>query len=829
MTSKKFLNLQWIVFAAAFIVEAICVAAAAAITPDDEEWLDCNGRDFDLDSDCTVYWQCFEGIMKKRARPSGLMWDQTRNICDWPDNIRSRPECHNKNTEYIYSPGSVIGGCQLHPHPITGWICPEPTGLFTDFASETCNSFYICNRCRPDWKHCGPNLGWHRELMTCDWWDVVRPKCRNYPRETPPPSTEAPTTTEGTTTTTTSTTPKPKITALYVQWWLHNFDDSYKRRLNGLALLSWAEATNVTEENRKNYNQAYAAFLPWMTEQRKQAKRILDALAELSEEDASSIADYGARRQLDKLVDGSSFNETLLNAEADLSSRLSAIFSKAKVPDFKNASKLLPFNPDVEQVIATSRNARELRHYWMKWREATGPRMKDLYAELINLQNSIARDAGFASAKERWTRGYEMDNIEEVADQLFETVKPLYQQLHAYVRNRLRRHYGPSLINETGPIPEHLLGDMHGRDWQNIKDLVSPFASSSDKLSALNGAMKAKNFTPFKMFLLAEDFFESLGLPSMTQEFWQNSVISRPKDGRDIECHGSAWDFHNGQDFRIKMCTRITAEDLGTVHHEMGHVVYYQAYKRLPELFRRGANPAFHEAIGDVIALSSMSENRLKKLGLLPASSSSPSSSSSQLALLKYVGGGTANITESDLSYLFTQALSTIAFLPFGLLLDKWRWEVFKGTTTPDQYNDRWWALKLKYQGVTPPKEASIRDQSDLFDPGAKYHVPNSVGYIRYFFSFILKFQFYQSMCTTAGHTGPLHRCNFFGSKAAGQKLQETMAMGASRPWRVALEAMTGDRDIKADALLEYFEPLRKFLEVENLKSGQRIGWDERR
>lgn len=274
------------------------------------------------------------------------------------------------------------------------------------------------------------------------------------------------------------------------------------------------------------------------------------------------------------------------------------------------------------------------------------------------------------------------------------------------------------------------------------------------------------------------------------------------------------------------MCTMITLEDLETVHHEMGHVAYYMMYKHLPALFQSGANKAFHEAVGDTIALSSMSVSHLKKLGLLrDASTTSPEGQWKLSSYVRYISAGTDHVGEADLAYLFSKALSSIAFLPFGLLMDKWRWGVFDGSIQPEDYNKAWWALKLKYQGVVPPAGMSTRDDSNYFDPGAKYHIPNSVGYIRYFFSFILQFQFYKGMCKVSGHEGPLHSCDFYGSEEAGGKFKDMLALGSSLPWREALKSLTGETEIHPAAMMEYFEPLRRWLEIENLKSGQRIGW----
>jgi len=285
----------------------------------------------------------------------------------------------------------------------------------------------------------------------------------------------------------------------------------------------------------------------------------------------------------------------------------------------------------------------------------------------------------------------------------------------------------------------------------------------------------------------------------MPQPFWDKSMLTKPDD-RDVVCHASAWDFYNRVDFRIKQCTEVDMGWLTTTHHEMGHVEYYLQYKDQPVVFRRGANPGFHEAIGDTLALSVATPEHLQLIGLAP----------------DFVDN-----TEGDLNFLMNQALQKIAFIPFGYLIDQWRWDLFSGQFDKSEYNERWWDVRCRYQGVSPPV---TRDGSD-FDPGAKYHVPAGVPYIRYFVSTILQFQFYQSLCQTAGNTGPLHRCDFYNSKEAGTKLGNMLAVGSSIPWPDALELVAGTREMSVQPLLEYFRPLRVWLEEQN--AGYPKGWTD--
>ena len=377
-------------------------------------------------------------------------------------------------------------------------------------------------------------------------------------------------------------------------------------------------------------------------------------------------------------------------------------------------------------------------------------------------------------------------------ERLWQQVRPLYLSLHAYVRSKLAKKYGPQLVPTDGPIPAHLLGNPWAQEWENIYPLLGLPEKSSVDVTAL---LKTKNLDPKGMVKYGENFFISLGFAPLPQTFWERSLFVKPRD-RDVVCHASAWDIDNKDDLRIKTCLQIRDVDFVTVHHELGHNIYQRAYKNQAFLFESGANDGFHEAIGDAIALA-ITPDYLHRVGLLE------------------------NVPEgdNDIPQLLKQALDRVAFLPFGLLIDQWRWKVFSGEVTPANYNQSWWNLRLKYQGVAPPVTRSEAD----FDPGAKYHVAGNVPYMRYFLAHILEFQFYRALCQASGYSGPLHKCTFFGSKEAGAKFNKMLEMGQSKPWPDALEVLTGERQIDGGALLEYFAPLRKWLDEQN--KGQKVGW----
>jgi len=448
----------------------------------------------------------------------------------------------------------------------------------------------------------------------------------------------------------------------------------------------------------------------------------------------------------------------------------------------------------LSRVTAESRDPRELLDVWRGWRTVSPP-MRDKYRNLVDLANEGARELGFVDTGAMWRSGYDMppDAFAAEMDRLWSQVKPLYDSLHCYVRRKLGEKYGPDVVPPGKPIPAHLLGNMWAQTWDNIYDVVQP--PIGDPGFNLTEILRKKKVDALGMVRYGEGFFTSLGFAPLPETFFRRSLFTKPAD-RDVVCHASAWDIDTQDDLRIKMCIEITDEDFRTVHHELGHNFYQRAYKHQPPLYRNSANDGFHEGIGDTIALS-ITPDYLVKVGLLD----------------KVPEG------KGDIGLQMKMALDKIAFLPFGLMIDQWRWKVFSGEIQPGNYNKTWWDLALKYQGVAPPLPRSEAD----FDPGAKYHIAANVPYARYFLADILQFQFYRALCAQSGYRGPLHQCSFYGNQEVGAKFRKMLEMGQSRPWPEALEALTGERQMDARALLEYFQPLKSWLDEQN--RGQVCGW----
>jgi len=504
------------------------------------------------------------------------------------------------------------------------------------------------------------------------------------------------------------------------------------------------------------------------------------------------------KRKLDLIRNGITLPAPSRPGAAD---ELSTIATKLQSEYGKGKGALdgKPINgSDIEAAMGTTRDPAKLKEMWVSWNDNVGVPMKADYAHMVDISNQGAKELGYADVGAMWRSGYDMppDDFAKMTDRLWKQVEPLYLSLHTYVRWKLNEKYGDAVQPRTGPIRADLLGNMWAQEWGNIYDVVAP-KGAGDIGYDTEALLKAKGYDPIKMVKTGEGFYSSLGFAPLPDTFWARSMIVKPAD-REVVCHASAWDIDNKQDVRIKMCTKVNADDFVTVHHELGHNYYQRAYMNQPFLYENGANDGFHEAIGDFVALS-ITPNYLVQIGLLDQSRV-PSA-------------------DKDTGLLLRQAMDKVAFLPFGLLVDKWRWGVFNGAIKPDQYQSAWDALRLQYQGIKPPV---VRDAS-RFDAGAKYHIPANTPYMRYFLARLLQFQFYQAACKQAGWTGPLHRCSFYGNKEVGAKLQKMLEMGQSKPWPDALQAFTGSREISGQALVDYFAPLKKWLDEQN--KGKPSGW----
>ncbi len=588
-----------------------------------------------------------------------------------------------------------------------------------------------------------------------------------------------------------ATSPKPTGLAAEATQFVADIDKELRRVLVGAAEAQWTNATDITDAHEAAESAANSIQNDTIAKLIKAARKYEPVLDQL---------DPSTRRQLQVLIYittvatpvAPSPDDPAQAAElAKTATEMGSLYGKGKVCQGSTCQDL----DALSKILQTTRDPNAALAAWKGWHDTVGHQERDLFIKYVPLANAGAKAIGFSDVAAMWKSAYDMppDAFEAETDRLFDQLKPLYSQLHCYARKKLNGIYGDAVVPKTGPMPAHLLGNMWAQSWDWMYKDFEPYPGEAtiDVTPAIAAKLDDK-----AMVRLGEAFYTSLGMPPLPQTFWERSMFQKPP-GKEAVCHASAWDVQFNDDLRIKMCIEKTQEDLVTIHHELGHDYYFAAYHTLPIVLQQGANDGFHEAIGDTVALS-MTPAYLKTKGLLDEVKSNE------------------HVT---INLQMHKALEKIAFLPFGLVVDKWRWDVFSGKVGPDQYNQRWWDLRRQYQGIVPPVARSSTD----FDPGAKYHVPANVPYMRYFLAAVLQFQFHRALCKKAGFTGPLHECSIFNNKAAGDAYWKMLAMGASKPWQEALFELTGEKQMDATAILEYFAPLQKWLEQQN--QGQTCGW----
>lgn len=615
-----------------------------------------------------------------------------------------------------------------------------------------------------------------------------------------------------------SQSPEPaKATPADADAFVARVNDSLRKDYPEVTSAQWLAATDINVDSQRVSAKALERSLAQLGKYVEEAKQF-DGL-ELKPETARAIALLKLSTAMPAPKDPAKLAEL-----TRLATKLEGMYGAGKYCTDAAKPETCRDLGELSSTLASSRDYDAQLQAWRGWRTVSVPMRAD-YQKFAGLLNEGASELGFANAGEMWRAGYDMSpaDFQAETDRLWGQVEPLYKQLHCYVRGALVQEYGPEKGQIDGMIPAHLTGNMWAQQWGNIWDLVAPYkdAGSLD----LGSTLQAQRDAQFKRLLAdfkgsptaleqaelshqadlaaatkmaqrAEDFYRSLGMPALPATFYERSQLIKPRD-RDVVCHASAWDMDYQGDVRIKMCIEPTEDEFTTIYHELGHIFYYLAYNHLPPLFQSGAHDGFHEAIGDTMVLA-MTPGYLSSIGLIDK----------------------PKVSEQALiNGQMRMALEKVAFLPFGLMIDRWRWGVFDGSIAPENYNNAWWQLRARYQGVAPAGERG----EEYFDPGAKYHVPGNTPYTRYFLAHILQFQFYKALCDASGYKGPLHECSFYGNKAAGEKFWAMLQKGQSQPWPQTLKELTGSEQMDASAILDYFAPLKTWLEKKN--AGQECGW----
>ncbi|XP_062845892.1 angiotensin-converting enzyme 2 [Trichomycterus rosablanca] len=582
---------------------------------------------------------------------------------------------------------------------------------------------------------------------------------------------------------------------------LQKFDEEASRLMYQYSLASWDYNTDITQENSDKLAVQGAIWSDFYKSMSEQSTAF----------PVDQISDPEIQLQLESLQDKGS---TALSPDkasylSKIMNEMSTIYGTGTVCKIDDPFDCQTLEPGLESIMADSRDYYERLHVWEGWRVQVGKKMRRLYEDYVVLKNEAAKLNNYQDYGDYWRANYETideskysytrDELMTDVRRIYKEILPLYKELHAYVRAKLQKTY-PGHISSIGGLPAHLLGDMWGRFWTNLYPLSVPYPLKPD--IDVTSAMVEQGWNERMLFEEAEKFFMSVNMSAMFDNFWTNSMLVKPTDGRKVVCHATAWDMGNGEDYRIKMCTKVTMDDFLTVHHEMGHNQYQMAYRHLPYLLRDGANEGFHEGVGEIMSLSAATPSHLKSLGLLPADFKEDA--------------------ETEINFLLKQALTIVATLPFTYMLEEWRWQVFQGTIPKEQWMLRWWEMKRELVGVVEPLP---RDET-YCDPPALFHVSGDYSFIRYFTRTIYQFQFQAALCKEAGHTGPLYKCDITNSTEAGNKLRQMLELGRSRSWTRSLEEISGDTRMDSQPLLNYFSTLYDWLKVENQKNNWQPGWD---
>lgn len=568
------------------------------------------------------------------------------------------------------------------------------------------------------------------------------------------------------------------------------YNKEYAPLLNKFTVATWNWETNITDYNAKIAEMVGDDLGAYHAKATKKALRF--DTTRFSEETRRQLTSF-------KSVGLGGKDARELSHVLNQMKQIYGSFQACRDDPITGTHKCYNLEPELTDLMAQTGDYDDHLWAWKTWHEGVGRQLRPLYLRYVDLTNKQARLNGFEDYGDQWRHNYDTTELEVIVKNLYQQVEPLYKQLHAYIRRQLYRTYGAENISLTGTLPAHLLGDMWGRFWLNLNGISQPYPDkpSSDP----SDEMRRQNYTVDRMFRMGDEFYRSMGLKGVPHTFWNLSMLEKPAD-RDVMCHATAWDFNDARDFRIRMCSRVVFEDFQTVHHELGHIQYFMQYASQPIAFREGANDGFHEAIGELMAMSVSTTKHLKAVGLLTIDDEDQ---------------------DVDMNFLLFQALQTVSTLPFHLVQDTWRWKMFRGEIAEDKLNDEYWAEKARVVGVSPPVS---RNSAHDLDAAAIYHVSNDYDMIRYFMRTFFQYQFAEVLCNASGHTGPLFKCDLYNSKEAGTALARMLKLGSSLPWQDAMEVLTGQREVLATPLLNYFEPLRIWLEKKNRENGEFIGWD---
>lgn len=447
--------------------------------------------------------------------------------------------------------------------------------------------------------------------------------------------------------------------------------------------------------------------------------------------------------------------------------------------DFKLDGKSITPN-EIDKLLKTENKLSERLKVWEASKEV-GVVLKDGLVNLQRLRNKTVQALGYKDFFQYQVSDYGMtvDEMREVCEGMIKDIWPLYREIHTWARYTLAEKYGAEVPEM---LPAQWLPDRWGQDWQGIAEA-----------KGLNIDEQLKNYSAEWVVKKGEEFYVSLGFPNLPQSFWNLSSLYpvSPDSGFKKNTHASAWHMDFDKDVRSLMSVIPNTRWWSTSLHELGHIYYYISYSNpnVPIILREGANRGFHEAIGSMIGLASLQSPFLKEMGLM-----------------------NQDYKIDNTQALLNEALDYIPFIPWSAgVMTEFEYELYSKNLPEDQFNKMWWELVKKYQGIISPNE-----RGEMYcDAATKTHINDDAGqYYDYAIANVLLFQFHTYIASKILKQDP-YATNYYGSKEVGKWMYDVLSPGATVDWRELLKESTGS-EMSAKALVDYFEPLMKWLKEEN-------------
>ncbi|KAK0396922.1 hypothetical protein QR680_001913 [Steinernema hermaphroditum] len=584
------------------------------------------------------------------------------------------------------------------------------------------------------------------------------------------------------------------------QEWMNGYTNEAQKILYQVAVAGWNYFTNVQPNNKDALDEAEDALALFVKSSSKQAKQF----------DISKMNNPFLKREFEILtVDGMSALDAEKYGEFnEVNAKINRDFINTEICEFKGQNPCIIKFTDLAAILNNEKDLRKSAALWKFWRETIGPKLSSQYEKLMKLTNEAAQLNGFGNGRDMWLSPFELSsrssppkvNIMKSAEKIYEQILPFYQQIHAYMRRQLTAVFkDKSALSKDGAIPAHMLKSVSADNWSGLYQETKPFEENEGHAEEILGSFHRLNYTSKTMFIQAYRYFKYLGFGKLPTSFWKNSVFTRSWS-KDMLCNPpAAYDMRDGNDFRVKACSQLGETDFKLAHKLMAQVFYQYQYKKQPLPFRESANPSVQTAIANAFGILSTNYDYLKSADLLADDT---------------VKGEAVRINN-----LYREALIDFVKLPFDVVADKWRFEVFEGKINSSNWNSEWWKLKTQYQGVKAP----FARKNDDFDPIASSAIAQSHSpALRHVVSYVMQFQILKALC------GNSHSLDLgcIPDKEVIANVKRVMMQGASINWLEALEQITGDKELDAKPMLDYYAPLISWLSNTNEHDEMYLGWD---